>query len=103
RNTVSARACLRVRKREIRYGLRPSLLSLLRHESIQETEVRSPKTSNSLHLSTVANSKFGNTPWLNIESAGWLNIQSALTGNPCGAFQAPSNTNPRRTPTSTWV
>jgi hypothetical protein len=31
-------------------------------------------------LSTVANSKFGNTPWLNIESAGWLNIQSALTG-----------------------
>ncbi|MDD5470660.1 MAG: PAS domain-containing protein, partial [Sideroxydans sp.] len=38
-----------------------------------------PKTSNSLHLSTVANSKFGNTPWLNIESAGWLNIQSALT------------------------
>jgi hypothetical protein len=37
------------------------------------------KTSNSVHLSTVANSKFGNTPWLNIESAGWLNIQSALT------------------------
>jgi hypothetical protein len=32
-----------------------------------------------VHLSTVANSKFGNTPWLNIESAGWLNIQSAPT------------------------
>jgi hypothetical protein len=30
-------------------------------------------------LSTVANSKFGNTPWLNIESAGWLTIKSALT------------------------
>jgi hypothetical protein len=37
------------------------------------------QTSNSLHLSTVANSKFGNKPWLNIESAGWLNIQSART------------------------
>ena len=39
------------------------------------------ETSNSVHLSTSADSKFGNTPWLNIESAGWLNIQSALTGN----------------------
>jgi hypothetical protein len=69
-----------MRKGEIRYGLRPSLLSPLRHKSIQKTEVRGqPKTRNSVHLSTVANSKFGNTPWLNIESAGWLNIQSALT------------------------
>jgi hypothetical protein len=37
------------------------------------------ETRNSVHLSTVANSKFDNTPWLNIESAGWLSIQSALT------------------------
>jgi hypothetical protein len=37
------------------------------------------KTNNSVHLSTVAISKFGNRPWLNIESAGWLNIQPALT------------------------
>jgi hypothetical protein len=37
------------------------------------------KTNNSVHLSTVAISTFGNTPWLNIESAGWLNIQPALT------------------------
>ena len=47
-------------------------------------QFRKPKsgavtTNNSVHLSTVANSKFGNTPWLNIESAGWLNIQPALT------------------------
>lgn len=31
------------------------------------------KTRNSVHLSTVANSRFVNQPWLIIESAGWLN------------------------------
>ena len=36
------------------------------------------KTRNSIHSSAVANSKFGNTPWLNIESAGWLIAQLAL-------------------------
>ena len=37
------------------------------------------KTSYWVHLSTVADSKIGNPPWLIIESAGWLNIQSAPT------------------------
>jgi hypothetical protein len=40
---------------------------------------RIQQTSDWVHLSTVANSKTGNPPWLNIGSAGWLNIQSAPT------------------------
>ena len=31
------------------------------------------------HLSTVADSKTSNPPWVNIGSAGWVNIQSAPT------------------------
>jgi hypothetical protein len=30
-------------------------------------------------LSTVADSKISNPPWVNIESAGWVNIQAAPT------------------------
>ena len=30
-------------------------------------------------MSTVANSKSSYSPWVNIESAGWVNIQSART------------------------
>jgi hypothetical protein len=40
---------------------------------------RIQENSDWVHLSTVANSKTGNPPWLNIGSAGWLNIQSAPT------------------------
>ena len=34
-----------------------------------------------VHLSTVANAKSSNRPWVNIQSAGWVRIQSAPTGH----------------------
>jgi peptidoglycan/LPS O-acetylase OafA/YrhL len=37
------------------------------------------QNQNSVHLSTVANSKSSYSPWVNIGSAGWVNIQSART------------------------
>ena len=37
------------------------------------------KTSNLLHLSTTADSKISGQPWVNFQSAGWVNIQSAPT------------------------
>ena len=38
------------------------------------------KTSHLLHLSTTADSKISGQPWVKFQSAGWVNIQSAPTG-----------------------
>src|ERR1700690_228652 len=40
---------------------------------------RTSKTNYLINLSTVANSKSSNRPWVNIQSAGGVNIQSART------------------------
>ena len=37
------------------------------------------KTSHLLHLSTTADSKISDQPWVKFQSAGWVNIQSAPT------------------------
>jgi hypothetical protein len=37
------------------------------------------KTSYLLHLSTIADSKISDQPWVKFQSAGWVNIQSAPT------------------------
>ena len=47
--------------------------------AIKDTEEQA-KNSYWVHLSTVAGSKISNPPWVNIGSAGWVNIQSAQTG-----------------------
>jgi hypothetical protein len=38
------------------------------------------RTSYLLHLSTTADSKISDQPWVKFQSAGWVNIQSAPTG-----------------------
>ncbi|MCX7145886.1 MAG: hypothetical protein NT042_06705, partial [Sulfuritalea sp.] len=37
------------------------------------------RTSYLLHLSTTADSKISDQPWVKFQSAGWVNIQSAPT------------------------
>ena len=39
------------------------------------------KTSHLLHLSTTADSKISDQPWVKFQSAGWVNIQSAPTSS----------------------
>jgi hypothetical protein len=39
-------------------------------------------TSHLLHLSTIADFKISDQPWVKFQSAGWVNIQSAPTGKP---------------------
>ena len=48
------------------------------HLAIKDKETQ-VKISYWVHLSTVAGSKISNPPWVNIGSAGWVNIQSPLT------------------------
>ena len=40
---------------------------------------RASRTSYLIHLSTAADSNRGNRSWVKIQSAGWVNIQSART------------------------
>ena len=43
------------------------------------------KTSHLLHLSTIADFKIRDQPWVKFQSAGWVNIQSAPTRPPQAA------------------
>jgi hypothetical protein len=44
-----------------------------------------------LSLSTIADAKISNPPWVNFQSAGWVSFQSAPTNNDAFVYDADKN------------
>ena len=51
------------------------------HQPLNAMRKENVKTSHLLHLSTIADFKISDQPWVKFQSAGWVNIQSAPTVN----------------------
>jgi len=63
----------------------------------QHTIEEVDETGNALHLSTAGDLNAGFHPWLNIESARWLKIESAPTSSAAWSFSQCSRTSKRQT------